>query len=135
MPKKELRDQPPHLLADGWFGFFLVAFAVFNLRVSFDLYISERLMLAIFNLLMALILLLAVAVSGLGFRKTTAEKYGVGASSCDRCGHQNSLAFGVFDHCAKCARTLCEGCMTRGCCGKKPAESGLGHEFPEEVEM
>jgi hypothetical protein len=30
-----------------------------------------------------------------------------------------------LDYCANCSKNLCEPCMARGCCGKRPAESGM----------
>jgi hypothetical protein len=43
---------------------------------------------------------------------------------CERCGISATGPYQLLDYCATCAKNLCTICMTRGCCGKVPAESG-----------
>lgn len=43
---------------------------------------------------------------------------------CEKCG-KTPTGFGLHDYCAECARSLCPDCMARGCCGHKPAVSGM----------
>ncbi len=39
-------------------------------------------------------------------------------------------AYALFDYCAACSRNLCEGCMSTGCCGQTPAQSGIQADDP-----
>ena len=43
---------------------------------------------------------------------------------CERC-HKESEGYNLHDYCAKCSKNLCAVCMTKGCCGSKPAKSGM----------
>lgn len=53
---------------------------------------------------------------------------------CARCGNFPPVdCLGVsesFDYCAVCDLTLCPSCMAEGCCGYKPADSGLDSDNP-----
>lgn len=53
----------------------------------------------------------------------------------DACGgcERRGTAGEVYDWCAHCELSLCPACLTRGCCGTVPADSGRGapRELPE----
>ena len=47
---------------------------------------------------------------------------------CERCGKEPT-GYNIHDYCASCSRYLCDACMADGCCGAKPAKSGLDAEY------
>ena len=49
---------------------------------------------------------------------------------CEGCGRMAS-GYELLDYCAICSRDLCLKCMARGCCGHKPAQSGMGQDYGE----
>jgi hypothetical protein len=49
----------------------------------------------------------------------------MGSWTCERCGVTKPAEVLGLDYCANCSKNLCEPCMARGCCGKRPAESGM----------
>ena len=53
---------------------------------------------------------------------------------CERCGALPSNPFGLHDYCAECSKNLCDECMAEGCCGNKPALSGMKADCSEEEE-
>jgi hypothetical protein len=46
---------------------------------------------------------------------------------------KNLHSFYLFDHCEHCGKKLCFNCMTKGCCGHKPAESGDLKDYREDI--
>ncbi len=38
-----------------------------------------------------------------------------------------------FDYCANCGKELCPKCMEAGCCGKKPADSGISADYGDDI--
>lgn len=46
------------------------------------------------------------------------------AFKCERC-NKATAGYDLFDYCASCSRNLCDPCMADGCCGAKPAKSGM----------
>jgi len=46
---------------------------------------------------------------------------------CECCG-KKTCGFDLHDYCARCGKTLCTECMTHGCCGRVPAESGMAED-------
>ena len=50
---------------------------------------------------------------------------------CERCP-ATAGGYLLFDYCATCSRNLCEKCMTKGCCGATPAQSGMARDDGEE---
>lgn len=50
---------------------------------------------------------------------------------CERCP-ATAGGYLLFDYCAICSRNLCEKCMTKGCCGATPAQSGMARDDGEE---
>ena len=50
---------------------------------------------------------------------------------CERCGAKASGEYELFDYCAQCSRNLCDACMEKGCCGHKPAKSGMAADDVE----
>lgn len=58
---------------------------------------------------------------------------------CERCGGVNppkeaEALGGLLDYCAACSKNLCNACMAKGCCGNKPAESGMKSDYGNEDE-
>lgn len=51
--------------------------------------------------------------------------------SCERCGAKANGKYELFDYCAQCSRNLCDACMDKGCCGAKPAKSGMNADATE----
>jgi hypothetical protein len=60
--------------------------------------------------------------------------------TCERCGSKGErITTGPFagdyhmlDYCAECGKDLCPKCMAEGCCGNKPAESGMKADYPDD---
>jgi len=51
---------------------------------------------------------------------------------CDRCDRTPvANPYALYDYCANCQRTLCDQCMADGCCGYRPALSGMTAECAE----
>lgn len=53
---------------------------------------------------------------------------------CERCGAKPSGEYELHDYCAKCSKNLCKKCMAEGCCGSKPAASGMAADDDKEDE-
>lgn len=66
--------------------------------------------------------------------KVTIDPVEMIGTLCSRCGSPSGIGRD-WDYCAVCDKTLCPDCMADGCCGNRPAESGLeadtGHPEPE----
>ena len=54
-------------------------------------------------------------------------------NECERCG-KVARGFSLHDYCANCGKNLCADCITKGCCGKLPAESGMAADYEDEAE-
>ena len=56
---------------------------------------------------------------------------------CERCGARKSKPdagpYDRLDYCAECSRDLCDKCMAEGCCGEKPARSGVEADQPDDT--
>jgi len=50
---------------------------------------------------------------------------------CEACDRE-PIGVQVFDYCARCRKRLCPECMSKGCCGEVPAESGRIADMEEE---
>ena len=51
---------------------------------------------------------------------------------CERCQARIPAgSYELFDYCALCSKNLCDRCMEKGCCGKRPAESGM-EDLPDD---
>lgn len=53
--------------------------------------------------------------------------------TCERCGASPEGEYGLLDYCAHCSKDLCDNCMSKGCCGHVPAESGMESDEDEEA--
>jgi hypothetical protein len=51
-------------------------------------------------------------------------------AKCERCGAKPDGC--GHDYCAECGRNLCPACMAAGCCGHKPALSGVTADHGDE---
>ena len=49
--------------------------------------------------------------------------------TCARC------SFPAIDYCAFCKDRLCDDCVSRGCCGQSPAESGVEQHYQDTAEI
>lgn len=52
---------------------------------------------------------------------------------CERC-QAETKDYALHDYCAKCSKNLCDACMAKGCCGAKPAESGMALDAADDDE-
>lgn len=52
---------------------------------------------------------------------------------CERCKVE-SKGYSLHDYCATCSKNLCDRCMANGCCGSKPARSGMDLDRDESAE-
>jgi hypothetical protein len=54
---------------------------------------------------------------------------------CERAGcPRTTSGYELFDYCKTCSKNLCSEHMKKGCCGKVPAESGMGEDDAEDEE-
>ena len=53
---------------------------------------------------------------------------------CERCGALPKGKWDIHDYCANCSKNLCPDCMNKGCCGKKPADSGMKEDHSDDDE-
>ena len=52
---------------------------------------------------------------------------------CERCGKETDPdSYKLWDYCVVCSKTLCDICMEKGCCGNKPAKSGMDEDYAED---
>lgn len=59
---------------------------------------------------------------------------------CERCGEGdtytddagNTYTVDLLDYCASCSKNLCTKCMSQGCCGSVPAESGMSDDYDDK---
>lgn len=49
---------------------------------------------------------------------------------CERC-QVSTKGYELHDYCKHCSKNLCDGCMKNGCCGRKPADSGMEEDHAE----
>lgn len=54
-------------------------------------------------------------------------------SRCERCGFtDNPVSYALMDYCVDCGKNLCEECIAKGCCGAKPARSGMEEDSDDD---